>query len=116
MKEIMAGESSKSEQGVATFEYNPADARYPMLFELSRPLDDLAEMLLSEFAGQTLTMEQVYHRHHIGRRFIRRNYKEALRRLEAEGRIITNPPAKDRRMWKGQVSFADHVEVTFPST
>ncbi len=29
MKEIMARESSGSPQGVATFEYNPADERFP---------------------------------------------------------------------------------------
>ena len=47
MKEIMAGESSKTEQGVPTFEYNRASERQPLLFELARPLDDLRDMLLS---------------------------------------------------------------------
>jgi three-Cys-motif partner protein len=116
MKDIMAKESSRTEQGVPTLEYNPADARFPLLFELSRPLDDLAEMLLSEFAGQTLTMQEVHRKHHVGRRFIERNYKDALRILEAQGQIITDPPAKDRIKRKGQVTFADHVRVTFPST
>lgn len=116
MKEIMARESSRMEQGVPTLEYNPADARYPFLFELSKPLDDLADMLLSKFAGQTLTMKQVHRKHHVGRRFIKRNYKEALRCLEAEGRIITDPPAENRIKRKGQVTFADRVKVTFPST
>lgn len=41
MKSIMAGESSSSSQGVASFRYSPADARFPMLFALARPLDDL---------------------------------------------------------------------------
>jgi len=115
MKEIMAKESSRTEQGVPTLEYNPADARFPLLFELSRPLDDLAEMLLCEFAGQTLTMREVYQEHHVGTRFIKRNHKDALRLLEAEGRIVTDPAAEDRIMRKGQVTFADHVKVTFPS-
>jgi three-Cys-motif partner protein len=114
MKEIMARESSRMEQGVPTLEYNPADARYPFLFELSKPLDDLADMLLSKFAGQTLTMKQVHRKHHVGRRFIKRNYKEALRRLEADGRIITDPPAENRIKREGKVTFADHVKVTFP--
>ena len=47
VKKIMAKESSNIQQGVATFEYNPADAQQPFLFELSRPLDDLGGMLLS---------------------------------------------------------------------
>jgi len=37
MKGVMARESSKQEQGVATFEYSPADKKYPLLFEMSRP-------------------------------------------------------------------------------
>jgi len=114
MKGIMAGESSKLEQGVPTFEYNPADAIYPVLFELSRPLDDLADMLLSDFAGQNLTMRQTYERHHIGRRYIAKNYKEVLRKLEAEGKIQTCPPAERRRKREGEVTFADGVRVEFP--
>jgi three-Cys-motif partner protein len=114
MKEIMAGESSRTEQGVPTLEYDPADARYPLLFELSKPLDDLEEMLLTEFAGQTLTMKEIYRSHHVGKRFIKRNYKEALRLLEADELIITDPPREDRIIRKGKVTFADHVKVTFP--
>lgn len=114
MKGIMAGESSKLEQGVPTFEYNPADAIYPVLFELSRPLDDLADMLLSDFAGQNLTMRQIYERHHIGRRYIAKNYKDVLRKSEAEGKIQADPPAERRRKREGEVTFADGVRVEFP--
>ena len=110
MKGIMAGESSKSEQDVPTFEYNPADAMYLVLFELSRPLDDLASMLPNDFAGQILTMRQIYERHHVGRRYIAKNYKEVLRKLEAEGKISADPPAKCRR----RRTFADGVRVEFP--
>lgn len=46
MKEIMAQESSEHTQGVASLEYSPASEKYPLLFELSRPLDDLEDMLL----------------------------------------------------------------------
>ena len=114
MKEIMAKESSKSEQGVPTFEYNPADAMYPVLFELSRPLDALANMLLDNFAGQRLTMKQVYSQHHVGKRYIAKNYKDALKQLEAAGKIQTDPSAEHRRKRKGEVTFADRVMVKFP--
>ena len=53
MKDIMATEGTDSEQGVPSFEYNPASRRQPLLFEYSRPLDDLAEILLTDFAGKT---------------------------------------------------------------
>lgn len=110
MKAIMAKESSMDEQGVPTFEYNPADERFPLLFELNRPLDDLEGMLLSEYSGTALTMLQVYEKHNVGRRYVKPNYKEALTKLETEGRIKCDPPAEERR--KG--TFADRVRVTFP--
>ena len=65
-------------------------------------------MLLDEFAGQTLRMIDIYHRHHIGKRYIERNYKDALLKLEEQGQIITEP--SKRR--KG--TFGDEVIVTFP--
>lgn len=114
MKDIMARESSSASQGVPSFEYNPADERYPLLFELSRPLDELESMLLDGFAGRRLPMRQIYEEHNVGRRYVSRNYKDALIRLEAKGAITANPPAGVRRKVKGNVTFADSVIVTFP--
>lgn len=110
MKDIMAKESSSAQQGVPSFTYSPADERTPLLFSLTRPLDDLEDLLLERFVGETLTMEQVYKRHHVDRPFLKRNYKQALRNLEAAGKIIADPPAEERR--KG--TFANHVKVQFP--
>jgi len=110
MKEIMAQESSSREQGVASFEYNPADAaqigRQALLFQLSRPLDELADMLLRDFAGQTLTMKEIYERHNIDRPFTKRNYKDALTALENLGRVNVSSHRKN--------SFGDTVLVSFP--
>jgi three-Cys-motif partner protein len=113
MKEIMAKESSSTEQGVPLFEYNSATQYQPLLFELSRPLDDLENMLLHEFAGQTLTMEAIYNQHHVGKRYISKNYKEALKKLEQRGKIIADPPASKRRKYKGEITFGENVTVTF---
>lgn len=114
MKDIMAKESSTLEQGVPSFEYNPATQAQPLLFELSRPLDDLTDMLLAEFAGQAMTMLDVYNRHHVGKRYINKNYKEALRQLEQQGKIMVDPPASQRPKRRGEITFADKVRVTFP--
>ena len=114
MKNIMAQESSSREQGVPTFEYNPASADYPLLFELARPLDSLEGLLVQDFAGQMLTMGEVYERHHVGRRYIEANYREVLIKLESKGVIRVNPPAAQRPKRKGVVTFAKHVQVTFP--
>ncbi|GGA37378.1 three-Cys-motif partner protein TcmP [Okeania sp. KiyG1] len=114
MKDIMAKESSSFEQGVPIFEYNPATKYQPLLFELSRPLDELENMLLNEFAGQTMTMLQVYEQHNVGKPYIERNYKDALLLLEEKGKIFVDPPGSKRQKRKGKLTFANHVKVTFP--
>lgn len=112
MKEIMARESSESTQGVASFEYNPAVLNQGLLFSLSRPLDELEGDLLIRLAGRRMTMKEVYESHHIGTRYIKRNYKTALMNLEMAGRIQATPPRQDRN----KNTFADHVRVSFPSS
>ena len=57
MKDIMAKSSSSNDQGVPSFAYCPADSlKQGLLFELSRPLDQLGAMLLSDLAGRTMSM------------------------------------------------------------
>jgi three-Cys-motif partner protein len=105
MKGIMAKESSTHDQGVASLEYSPADASTPLLFSLQRPLDKLADDLLSKFAGRTMLMIQVYDEHHVDTPFIKKNYKDALTFLERQKRIDVEPHRAN--------SFADHVVVRF---
>jgi len=111
MKEIMAKECSGSAQGVPSFEYNPVDARLairqPLLFELTRPLDDLGDMLLKAFSGQTVTMYRIYEQHNVDRPYIKKNYKTVLMKLEDEGRIIASSHRKG--------TFGDTVQATFPA-
>jgi three-Cys-motif partner protein len=114
MKDIMAKESSTAEQGVPSFEYNPATQAQPLLFELTRPLDELADMLLEEFAGQKMPMTEVYNRHHVDKPYIEKNYKDVLKQLEAQSKITADPPATKRRKRKGEITFGDNVMVTFP--
>ena len=108
MKEIMAKESSDAEQGVAKFEYNPVDAgmTQQLLFKLSRPLDDLGDMLLQDFAGRSLTMREIYEQHNVDRPFIKKNYKDVLKQLEEHKKITSSQHRKS--------TFADNVRVTFP--
>ena len=114
MKEVMAKESSSSKQGVPSFEYNPATPRQRLLFEFCRPLDDLIETLPTLFQGKTLTMKEVYENHHVGKQFIKRNYKDALIKLELQGTIKAIPPIDKRPSRKCKPTFADHVKVKFP--
>ena len=87
MKDVMAKESSSTEQGVPTFEYNPAPIDQPLLFELARPLDDLEDMLLELFAGKTVSMMEVFDKHNYGHRYIKKNYKDILTKMEQAGKI-----------------------------
>ncbi len=109
MKGVMARESSKADQHVPSFSYCPADRKYRLLFELTRPLDDLEQMLLEGFAGRTMTVRQLFDTHHVGRPYLLKNYKAVLLALEKSGKIKTNP--SKRRV----NTMADHVQVTFPS-
>lgn len=115
MKEIMAAESSVTDQGVPSFTYSPADESTPLLFSLSRPLDALEDLLGEAFAGRTLPMRKIYETHHIDTPYIERNYKDALRSMEAKKSIDCNPPASVRPKRLGQVTFGESVMVTFPS-
>lgn len=107
MKDIMARESSSQTQRVPSFEYNPADflPKQGLLFQLSRPLDDLKDTLLNEFAGQTLTMQMIYEQHNVDKPYIKKNYKDILLKLEVEEKIIASSHRKG--------TFADSVMVTF---
>ena len=110
MKDIMANASSEQQQGVASFGYCPASAIHPLLFELNRPLDDLEEMLLREFGGRTLTKQEIYDQHNIGRPYTMKNYRSVLLRMEERGVIRTEPPPPKRR----KNTLPDHVRITFP--
>ena len=111
MKEIMAKYSSEEHQGVASFGYCPASQIHPLLFELNRPLDDLEGMLLNQFAGQTLTVKEIYNQHNVGRPYTMKNYKAVMLNMEAKSLIEARPPSSKRR--KG--TFSDSVRVTFPA-
>ncbi len=114
MKNVMAKESTSSEQGVPTFEYSPASKKQPLLFELARPLDELEGMLLKEFAGHTLTMDEIYEKHNYGRRYIESNYKSVLTKMEQAGKIKADPSHDKRPKRKGEITCAGHVKFMFP--
>lgn len=111
MREVMYKHSDK-DGAVAKFEYNPADARWPTLFELVRPLGDLEDMLLEDCSGQTVALRQLFEKHSVGKGYVIKNYKEVLCRMEQEGKVTMEPPCPPRR----QNSLAEHVKITFPRT
>jgi three-Cys-motif partner protein len=115
MKEIMAKESSAADQGVPSFQYNAADVNSPNLFEFTTPLENLESSLQKRFAGKTITMNEIYVEHNVGTPYIKRNYKAILNEMEKSGKITSDPPVEKRRKYKGEMTFADDVLVTFPA-
>ena len=110
MKDIMARESSTDTQGVPSFDYCRADRTQPLLFDLSRPLEDLEEMLLEKFSGRSLKFKRLYEMHSIDLPYVKKNYREVLIKMEQEGKIRCDPPAEERRSG----TFAGRTVITFP--
>mgnify|MGYP000093584854 CR=1 FL=1 len=113
MKEIMARQSSEIQEGVGMMEYNLKTKYQPRLI-IDTSIPHLMNDLTNKFAGKTLTVQQVYFQDNIGRPYVEKNYKDALRALEANGRITMNPPKDKRKKIKGLVTVADTVLVEFP--
>ncbi len=108
MKEIMAKYSSYEVQGVPSFEYN----RFyePNLYD--KPFDELKETLLNEFAGQTLSVYNIYKSHSPGTNYIKKNYKQVLIQLVEENKVeAMSPSGKKRRRY----TMGDKVKIIFPS-
>lgn len=110
MKEIMAKESSAAPQDVATFVYSPADNRFPVLFEYSQPLEELKSMLIKEYPGETMTVQQLFDRHNIGRPFTLKNYKSALIELHDVDKVITDRTEQHKKLHQ----CPDSIIIQFP--
>lgn len=109
MKRIMAREGTHGPDGVPTFQYCEADVAYPRLFGFTQSIDDLKVSLLAEYAGSTLTLDEIYGTHSVGRPFIRVNYTNALADLEDSSAInVVRPPRGRRR------AFGPNTMITFP--
>lgn len=77
--------------------------------------DATAALLVMQFAGQTLSVRELYERHSNRTPFVLKNYKSVLVRMEASGKITAIPPKSERPAVKGVPTMAYHVRVTFQS-
>ncbi|MDP2948363.1 MAG: three-Cys-motif partner protein TcmP [Chloroflexota bacterium] len=110
MKNIMASRGVVDEDGVPLFAYMPKSAGRQLAFERDRPIEALPADLLSRFAGQTLTMKDVYDQHNMGTPFIKPNYKRVLIRMEERAEIKCEPDRESRKA----NTLADRVLISFP--
>lgn len=110
MRDVMA-KVGYAVDGVPSFEYNTN----PSLFlPDGRSIEALAEALTIDLAGTMMTVEKVFKRHSPNKLYVMPNYRKALLRLEAAGRVTVVPAASDRRQYKGEPSLRADVLVTFP--
>ena len=118
MKEIMYKLSEDKTQGVARFGLvRPVSRRRtPLLALMNTPLNDFADQLCDEFAGQAATrkeLQAVYDRKHPRNLLVDKNWRNALSKLEDEGRIIADPPLNKRPKRNGKTTFSPTTKVTF---
>jgi three-Cys-motif partner protein len=115
MKEIMYKESSNKEREVASFEYNPRDMllyRQGSLFDLlSLHLEDLQDMLLKDYSGQTIDFNRLYENHSVDKPFVRKNYKDVLKILLENGKISAVNRKTGKPPRKG--TFSNEMCITF---
>lgn len=108
MKQIMAKYSSNSTQGVASFEYNPANKNQLFLFQFSQPLEELENSLLEKFSGKTISFKDLYQQHSVSTPYREPDYRTVLKGMEKKGKITVNRPAKSP---KG--SFKNEFKISF---
>ena len=109
MKDIMAKESSTQDEGVPSFTYCPADASMPLLFSLAQPIGKLRDDLQHYFAGQEVTLQEVYETHSVDTPYIKKNYREVIKQLEADDIVSAYSTKGKRRAF----TYPDHVRIKF---
>jgi three-Cys-motif partner protein len=107
-KEISARESTTFDGDVPSLEHDPsANPDQPCLFSA---LEQLEQELRTSYSGKVVTPEQIYHEHHNGRPYIKRNYRQALLHLEELGAISVDPPRANRPRAE---TFPANARITF---
>lgn len=86
-----------------------------MFDTIHSPINELGEDLMKSFAGETISARDIFHKHSMGKNFVFKNYQDALRKLEEQGKITVSPDFNNRRTVQGVVTFAENVIVSFPS-
>lgn len=114
MKEIMAKFSSTVDE-IPTYEFNPrqhsVDTTITLFGDNLGRMADFRQELLDFFKGRTLTVEEIFLEHNVGRPYTLKNYKTALLRLEMDGKITCNP--SKRKKMNGKLTMGNTVSVTF---
>jgi hypothetical protein len=112
MKDIMGKASSWDQDDIPSFEYTPI---IPLRAKM-KPFwggwgEELQASLLTTFAGQSISMVELFDRHIVGTHYVKKSYKMALLALEKAGKIRTN---RSKSQMKRMDTFPDEILVKFP--
>jgi hypothetical protein len=110
MKDIMHQHCTSRQDGAVNFEYCPADERHPGLFGLIQDPDALEEMLLEEYAGERMSVTEIYEKHSVGKPFVLNDYKDVLARMLADGKIRAE---RENGKPIRKNTFPEDIAVTF---
>jgi hypothetical protein len=98
MKRILRSASSEVTEGVGSGEHNPRAAEEGLsLFE---GLYEVEDRLLSVFAGRRVTFGSLLQEEQ-QTQYTESNYRDAILKLERDGRVTVVPSAEDRRFQAG---------------
>jgi three-Cys-motif partner protein len=98
MKGILRSASSKVVEGVGSGEHDPRAQGLPG--SLFAGLYEVEDRLLSVYADREIRFGLLL-REEAHTQYPESNYRDAILKLESEGRIIVDPPAEDRRFQAG---------------
>lgn len=116
MKRIYTKASSDKGDGVGSLDYDPRDFQ-PNTRSLFSPLEEVRQRLLQVFHGKTLTFAELIRQETEETRFTDTAYRNSLLELEAEGRVMMDPPAEKRPFQSGKTrkSLPMSTSITFPA-
>jgi len=73
------------------------------------PIKELEIELEKEFKGKTRTVNQLFNYHNINKPYIESDYKQALKNLENNKKVIAEPSKENRR----KNTMGNEVKITF---
>jgi len=92
MKEVMHGLSSTTTPGITTlFEHNPTPRSPLMKIEFNEAIEDLAELLISEYSGKEIGFIEMFDAHQKKTLFIEKHYRDAMFLLQNRNQIVATP-------------------------